>query len=89
MVKLPPETLPPIDPHPNPQHRKGFMKKLFEHHHHGDQQDSSSKDKEGQQDEGKSESYEDYLKKDEHKLKDYYQKEERLEEEGDTREGLM
>lgn len=64
------------------------MKKLFEHHH-DDKNDTTSTGDGHQEKEGKKEAYEDYLKKDEQKLKDYYQNEERLEEEGETYGGLM
>lgn len=64
------------------------MKKLFEHHH-DDKHDPKSTGKGGQQDEGKMESFEDNMKNDERKLKEYYQKDEKLEEEGETYGGLM
>lgn len=62
--------------------------KMFEHHH-DDKKAAPSTGTSHQENEGQKETYEDYLKKDEQKLKEYYQKEERLEEEGETYGGLM
>lgn len=64
------------------------MKKLFEHHHDNKHDNTSTVDGHKENEE-KKETYEDYLKKDERKLKEYYQKEEGLEEEGETYGGLM
>lgn len=64
------------------------MKNLFEHHH-DDKHDTTPTGTGQQGNEREKETYEDYLKKDEQKLKEYYQKEERLEEEGETYGGLM
>lgn len=64
------------------------MEKVFEHHH-DDKHDTTSTGTGHQESEGKKSVFENYVKTDERRLEEFYQKEERLEEEGETYGGLM
>ncbi|OKL63904.1 hypothetical protein UA08_00259 [Talaromyces atroroseus] len=78
------------------EHKEPFTKRLFEHHHyHDDQNQDDGTQQGGKKDNGwsthedKLEGYKKSLKKDEERLKNYYDEDKAMEEEGGTYGGLM
>lgn len=70
--------------------KEPFIERIFEHHHHHHDEDSTNKnDAAAASTKDKPKSYEDYLKKDEEALKEYYEKDKEMEAEGQTYGGLM
>lgn len=72
--------------------KEPLIERIFEHHHHKhNQEEDAHSDKQNgpSNKKDKPKFYDDYLKKDEKALKDYYEKDKELEAEGQTYGGLM
>jgi len=73
-----------ILPETQPQHKEGFVERFFEHHHHHNK-DNHSGDQSKEQDQKPQHQKESEMDK----LRDYYHRDEELEEQGQTYGGLM
>lgn len=73
-----------ILPGTQPQHKEGFVERFFEHHHHHNK-DNHSGDQSKEQDQKPQHQKESEMDK----LRDYYHRDEELEEQGQTYGGLM